>query len=106
MDSTSGKTDKPKLEELSREQLIHLLNEAMDRLKNANERIETLEKELTDTLPPKLPVPYSVRSAEAHQVYSLGLSFDKAIALQKFFQNLDLKKLLPWCSTQHLTKEL
>ncbi len=64
MDSTSGKTDKPKLEELSREQLIHLLNEAMDRLKNANERIETLEKKLTDTLPPKLPVPYSVRSAE------------------------------------------
>ena len=64
MDSTSGKTVKPKLEELSREQLIHLLNEAMDRLKNANERIETLEKKLTDTLPPKLPVPYSVRSAE------------------------------------------
>jgi len=30
--------------------------------------------------------------AMAHQVYSLGLSFDKAIALQKFFQNLDLKK--------------
>jgi transposase len=28
----------------------------------------------------------------AHQVYSLGLSFDKAIPLQKFFQNLDLKK--------------
>jgi transposase len=30
--------------------------------------------------------------AIAYQVYALGLSFDKAIALQKFFQNLDLKK--------------
>ena len=36
----------------------------LDRLKKANERIETLEKKLNDSLPPKLPVPYSVRSAE------------------------------------------
>jgi hypothetical protein len=193
MDATSDKTNKPKLEELSHSQLVQLLNEALDRLKKANERIESLEKKLNDTLPPKLPVPYSVRAAEgrkkrqkeldnkkkdrkkplrsgrikteekiakakrhedvyptgvdpstcslshvrpiiriedgqalwvayriyrapngkygvvpgalgrsefgleiilamAHQVYALGLSFDKAIALQKFFQNLDLKK--------------
>ena len=57
MDATSDTTDKPKLEELSHSQLIVLLKEAM-------ERIKSLEKKLNDTLPPKLPVPYSVRSAE------------------------------------------
>jgi hypothetical protein len=193
MDKSSINLAKPKLEELSREQLVQLLNDALDRLKTANERIEALEKKLNSSLPPKLPVPFSVRSAEdrkkrqkgldkknkgknkplrsgriksqekidkakrledvypidvdprtcslshirpmvrieagqalwvayriyrapngkygvvpgalgrsefgleiilaiAHQVYALGLSFDKAIALQKFFQNLDLKK--------------
>ena len=61
MDAT---TNKPKLEELPHAQLVQLLNEALDRLKKANERIESLEKKLNDTLPPKLPVPYSVRSAE------------------------------------------
>jgi hypothetical protein len=64
MDATLDTTDKPKLEELPHAQLVQLLKEALDRLKNANERIETLEKKLNDTLPPKLPVPYSVRSAE------------------------------------------
>ena len=57
MDATSDTTDKPKLEELSHAQLIVLLKEAM-------ERIKSLEKKLNDMLPPKLPVPYSVRSAE------------------------------------------
>jgi hypothetical protein len=56
-DTTLGNTDKPKLEDLSHSQLVALLKEAMD-------RIESLEKKLSDTLPPKLPVPYSVRSAE------------------------------------------
>ena len=67
MDATSDKTDKPKLEELPHGQLVQLLNEALDRLKKANERIETLEKKLNDSLPPKLSVPYSVRSAEARK---------------------------------------
>ncbi len=63
-DTTTGKTDRPKLEDLPHEQLVKLLDEALDRLEKANERIETFEKKLNDTLPPKLPVPYSVRSAE------------------------------------------
>ena len=62
--TTTGKTNRPKREELPHAQLVKLLDEALDRLKKANERIETLEKKLNDTLPTKLPVPYSVRSAE------------------------------------------
>ena len=64
MDKSSINLAKPKLEELSHEQLAQLLNEALDRLKTANERIEALEKQLNSSLPPKLPVPFSVRSAE------------------------------------------
>ena len=56
MDATSDTTDKPKLEDMSHSQLMVLLKEAM-------ERIKSLEKKLNDTLPTKLPVPYSVRSA-------------------------------------------
>jgi len=60
MDATSDKSDKSdklKLEELTQAQLITLLREAM-------ERIRTLEKKLNDSLSPKFPVPYSARSAE------------------------------------------
>ena len=187
MESTSGKTTNPKLDVLSREQLIALLVDAMD-------RIESLEKQLADKNPTaKLPIPFSLKSEEkrrrdrqkqlddkrknrkplrsgriktlekvakanrhediypigvdpqlctlshvrpimrveagqalwvayhifrapngkygqvpgamgrgefgieiilaiAYQVYSVGLSFDKTIAMLKFFQNLDLKK--------------
>ena len=52
MDKSSINLAKPKLEELSHEQLVQLLNEALDRLKTANERIEALEKKLNSSLPP------------------------------------------------------
>ena len=45
MDATSDNSDKLKLEELTHSQLITLLEEAM-------ERIKTLEKKLNDSLPP------------------------------------------------------
>ena len=67
MDATPDKKDTPKLEELSHAQLVQLLRDALDRLKKANERIEILEKGLNDSLTPKLPVPYSVRSEEARK---------------------------------------
>ena len=47
--------------------MVQLLRDALDRLKKANERIEILEKGLNDSLTPKLPVPYSVRSEEARK---------------------------------------
>jgi hypothetical protein len=67
MDATPDKKDTPKLEELSHAQLVQLLRDALDRLKKANERIENLEKGLNGSLPPKLPVPCSVRSEVAHK---------------------------------------
>ena len=196
MDSESGTKTKPKtkLDELSREQLIQLLGEAIVRIDNLSAKVSLLEKQLMDKNPTvKLPVPFSLKSEEqrrkkrqkqlddalkkkkprrsgrikteekiakasrhedvyptgvdpqlcspahvrpivrieagqaqwvayhiyrapngkygqvpgamgrsefgieiilavAFQVYSVGLSFDKTIAMLKFFQNLDLKK--------------
>ena len=63
MNATPDTKDTPKLEELSHAQLVQLLSDALERLKKANELIESLEKKLNDTLPPKLPVPYSVSTS-------------------------------------------
>jgi transposase len=57
METTSNNPDVTKLDELSHSQLVALLKEAL-------ERIKLLEAKLSDTLPPKLPVPFSVRSEE------------------------------------------
>ena len=201
MDSQSGTIANPKLDELTREQSIQLLGEALVRIKSDANRIETLvvrvemlEKQLADRNPTiKIPLPFSIKAEEkrkrdrqkvldgksknkkplrsgrikseekiakatrhenvypvgvevalcslshirpmirieagqavwiayhvhrapngkygiiqgamgrsefgieiilaiAYQVYVVGLSFDKAIALEKFFQNLELKK--------------
>jgi len=194
MDSQPGTTAKAKHDELSREQLIQLLGEALVLNDNLAARVALLEKQLADKNPTiKIPLPFSIKAEEkrkrdrqkvldgksknkkplrsgrikseekiakatrhenvypvgvevalcslshirpmirieagqavwiayhvhrapngkygiiqgamgrsefgieiilaiAYQVYVVGLSFDKAIALEKFFQNLELKK--------------
>ncbi len=95
MDEPSVKTENPKLEELTHSQLIVLLEEAMERNKIVGEKAQRNAFSQYGVVPAVLgrsEFGLEIVLSMAHQFYALGLSFDKAIAIQKFFQNLDLEK--------------